>query len=53
LYELWRTAPYLHDGTALTVREVITTRNPKDQHGKTSHLTPREIDDLVEYVLSL
>jgi cytochrome c peroxidase len=53
LIELWRTAPYLHDGSAATVRDVLTTRNPKDQHGKTSHLTAQEVDDLYLYLLTL
>ncbi len=53
LVELWRTAPYLHDGSAVTVRDVLTTHNSKDQHGRTSQLKPQEIDDLVEYLLSL
>ncbi|MGH7973736.1 MAG: cytochrome c peroxidase, partial [Limisphaerales bacterium] len=53
LVELWHTAPYLHDGSALTLREVLTTRNPADLHGRTSGLSPREIDELAEYLLSL
>jgi YVTN family beta-propeller protein len=53
LIETWRTGPYLHDGSAATMRELFTTRNAKDQHGKTSHLTAEQIDDLVAYVLSL
>lgn len=53
LVELWRTAPYLHDGSAATMREVLTTRNPKNEHGRTSHLDSRQLDDLVEYLLSL
>jgi YVTN family beta-propeller protein len=53
LVELWRTAPYLHDGSAATLRDVLTTRNHSDQHGKTSHLTEQQIDDFVEYLLSL
>jgi mono/diheme cytochrome c family protein len=53
LRELWRTAPYLHDGSAATLRDVVTVRNPKDEHGKTAHLSPAQIDDLVEYLLSL
>jgi DNA-binding beta-propeller fold protein YncE/mono/diheme cytochrome c family protein len=53
LHELWRTAPYLHDGSAATIRDVLTTRNPKDEHGKTSQLTAQQIDDLAEYLLSL
>jgi cytochrome c peroxidase len=53
LRELWRTAPYLHDGSAATLREVVTTRNTRDEHGKTSNLSAREVEDLVEYLLSL
>jgi YVTN family beta-propeller protein len=53
LIEGWRTAPYLHDGSATTLRDVLTTHNPKDQHGKTSDLTRERMDDLVEYLLSL
>jgi DNA-binding beta-propeller fold protein YncE len=53
LVELWRTAPYLHDGSAATIREVLTKGNARDLHGKTSHLTPGQLDDLVEYLSSL
>jgi YVTN family beta-propeller protein len=53
LIEVWRSAPYLHDGRAVSVRDVTTTCNKKDEHGKTSRLTKQQIDDLVEYVLSL
>ncbi|MCC7490980.1 MAG: hypothetical protein IT204_01455 [Fimbriimonadaceae bacterium] len=53
LVELWRTAPYLHDGSAPTLRDVLTTRNPGDQHGRTRHLGRQEIDALVAYLLSL
>ena len=53
LVELWRTAPYLHDGSAATLREVLTTANAADRHGKTSHLRPAQLDDLVEYLASL
>ena len=28
LIELWRTAPFLHDGSAPTVRDVVTAHNP-------------------------
>ncbi len=52
LVELWRTAPYLHDGSAASVRDVLTA-SPPDRHGKTSHLTPAQLDDLAEYLLSL
>ncbi len=53
LVELWRTAPYLHDGSAATLQEVVTTRNVGDRHGKTSDLLPRELYDLCMYLLSL
>lgn len=51
--ELWRTGPYLHDGSAVTLREMLTTRNADDKHGRTSPLSQEEIDALVEYLLSL
>jgi hypothetical protein len=53
LVELWRTALYLHDGSALTLREVLTSRNRNDRHGHTSQLAAHELDDLVEYLLAL
>ncbi len=53
LVELWRTAPYLHDGSAATIQEVLTTRNPQDRHGHTAHLTPKQLEDLAIYLLSL
>jgi YVTN family beta-propeller protein len=53
LRELWRTAPYLHDGSAATLREVLTTHNRDDRHGKTSHLTDEQIDALAAYLRSL
>lgn len=53
LIEVWRTAPYLHDGSAASMRDVLTKKNAQDKHGKTSHLTPKQIEDLAEYILSL
>ncbi|MHC4147036.1 MAG: hypothetical protein ACYSUD_19975 [Planctomycetota bacterium] len=52
LVEAWRTAPYLYDGRAATIEEVLTTYNPDDKHGTTSKLTDSEIKDLVQFVLS-
>lgn len=49
LIELWRTAPYLHDGTAPTLMDVIN-QNRNDQHGKVSHLTTKEKEQLVAYM---
>jgi cytochrome c peroxidase/sugar lactone lactonase YvrE len=49
LIEAWRTAPYLHDGRAQTINDVLEAFS----HGSASGLTDDEIDDLVEYVNSL
>lgn len=53
LIGVYRTGPYLHDGRAKTLRDVLTTANPGDKHGKTSHLTPAEVDDVVAFLKSL
>lgn len=53
LVELWNTPPYLHDGSATTLLDVLTTKNPADLHGVTSSLSSDELDALVAYLLSL
>lgn len=53
LVELWRTGPYLHDGRAPTLLDVLTRQNRGDRHGRTSHLSREQLRDLVEYLLSL
>ena len=53
LLGVYRSAPYLHDGTAATLRDVLTTQNTKDLHGITSQLSATEIDDLVEFLKAL
>ena len=52
LVEAWRTAPYLYDGRAVTIEEVLTKYNPDDKHGLTSNLSKKEIRDLSNFVLS-
>ena len=52
IVENWRTGPFLYDGRAATMEEVVTKHNYKDAHGKTSTLKPEEVADLVEFVLS-
>ena len=52
LIEVWRTVPYLYDGRAVTMKEVLTKYNAGDKHGKTSTLTKEQINDLAEFVLS-
>jgi YVTN family beta-propeller protein len=52
LVEVWRTAPYLYDGRAVTIEEVLTKYNPDDKHGLTSNLSDKDIKDLANFVLS-
>jgi cytochrome c peroxidase len=53
LIEGYRTAPYLHDGRALTLKAVFTDHDPSGLHGKTKTLSKQELDDLVAYLQSL
>ncbi len=52
LVEVWRTAPYLHDGRAVTIKEVLTKFNKDDRHGETLNLSEKEIADLAKYILT-
>ena len=47
---IWEFSPYLHDGSAATLMDVITTANPADRHGKTSSLSQEEKKQLVAYL---
>ena len=49
LLEIWRSAPYLHDGRSATLRDVIVTEG----HGHADGLSPAEVDELILYLLSL
>jgi len=53
LIEAWRTAPYLHDGRAATMKDVLTTFEHGNTQGKLSELSDGQINELVEYLLSL
>jgi len=53
LVECWRTAPYLHDGRYATMKEVFTGGKHCQKDCGLDKLNEQEIDDLVEYVLSL
>ncbi len=50
---LWHTGPYLHDGSALTLHDVLTTANPDGLHGDVSGASAAELDQLVQYLLQL
>lgn len=50
LLGIWQTPPYLHDGSAPTLRDVLTTRNAEGAHGQTAGLSEAELDQLVAYL---
>jgi YVTN family beta-propeller protein len=52
LIEVWRTAPYFHDGRYTTVKESISKCKDRKEGGDVE-LNKQQIDDLVEFVLSL
>lgn len=47
LTECWRTAPYLYDGRAATMKEMLQIHGPQKQ------VSEKEMEELEEYVLSL
>ena len=53
LVEVWRTAPYMHDGRAATMREVLTTKGHGIILKRTEALTPEQLRDLETYILSI
>ena len=53
LIECWRTAPYMYDGRALSITDVVTVDNKNNLHGHTADLAAQEVEDLAEYVKSL
>ena len=53
LLGVYRAPPYLHHGKAKTLLDVLTTQNKQDKHGKTSHLKPAQLDDLVAFLKAL
>ncbi len=53
LRELWRTAPYWHDGSKARISEILTDPRIMDVHGKTGKLSGEQIKDLENYLLTL
>jgi cytochrome c peroxidase len=53
LVEVWRTAPYLHDGRYTTLRELFVEGKHGIDRLRGEPLSDQEIADLVEFVYSL
>lgn len=53
LYNLFASAPYLHDGGAATLEEIWTKYGQTDQHGIVNDLSKNQLNDLMDYLKSL
>lgn len=47
---LWRSAPYLHDGRAPSLRDVLTIHDPEGLHADVADLSPADLDALILYL---
>ncbi|UXI70191.1 PKD domain-containing protein [Tahibacter amnicola] len=50
---LFASAPYLHDGSAGTLTDVLTTRNPNGAHGDTASLSALQRQQLEAFLLQI
>ena len=53
LRDCYRTAPYLHDGRALTLKEIFTEHNQSGFHGLVGGFSDKNLDDMVTYLRTL
>ena len=53
LIEAWRTAPYLYNGSYLTVKDLLGDGRHGLTETTTKALSSKDIEDLAEFVLSL
>jgi large repetitive protein len=47
---LFASAPYLHDGSAATLKDVLTTRNPDGAHGDIASINAAQRSDLLAFL---
>jgi YVTN family beta-propeller protein len=53
LFNIYDSAPYMHNGIAHTLEEIWTRYNPDDTHGVTNDMTKDQLNDLIEYLKTL
>jgi cytochrome c peroxidase len=53
LNNIYDSAPYLHNGMAVTLEEIWTRYNPYDEHGITNDMTKDQLNELIEYLKTL
>ena len=50
---VWSTSPYLHDGSASTLYDVLMTTNTEGKHGRLAELSAEKLDDLLAFLQQL
>jgi PKD repeat protein len=50
---VWSTPPYLHDGSAATLRDVLVDRNAQGLHGGAANLSAEDLNLLIRFLLEL
>jgi YVTN family beta-propeller protein len=53
LIECWRTAPYMHDGQFPDMKSLLTDGKHDVKKGAVDQLSEQQLNDLIEFVLSL
>jgi cytochrome c peroxidase len=53
LDRVYESAPYLHNGEALTLEEIWTVFNNYNTHGFTSDMRKEQLNDLIEFLKTL
>ena len=53
LNNIFASAPYLHDGRAVTLEEIWTKYGKNDKHGVVNDMTKNQLNDLIDYLKSL
>ena len=53
LIECWRTAPYMHDGQFPDMKSLLTNGKHDVKKGAVDKLSEEQLNDLIEFVLSL
>lgn len=50
---IWSTSPYLHDGSASTLLDVLVTENPQARHGSLANLSEQKLQQLLAFLQQL
>ncbi|MDG2117414.1 MAG: cytochrome c peroxidase [Gammaproteobacteria bacterium] len=53
LLGLSQSPPYLHDGSAESIEDVVNLASIDDSHGEVSHLSQHEINSLIDFTMTI